>query len=90
VQCYKQLEDLATFIYMRLRKKNSPVLTHLTKIREIKNMSSNVECLGETPFTGMFITKNYNCNLHLDTDDYSYCFFIWLGQNGENLCFNLF
>jgi len=85
LQAIRGLDSL--YLYA-VEKKFSHILTHLSKIQEMENMPSNVECSSETPFTRMSITKNYNCNRHCDTDDYNYCFFIWLNQNGENLCFD--
>lgn len=32
----------------------------------------------QTPFTGVAITKDYNCAPHLDSSDYGFSFVLWL------------
>ena len=46
-------------------------------------MKSGEGCMGNSLFTRISITKDYNCNVHIDTNDFLYIFFIWLGNNGE-------
>jgi hypothetical protein len=43
--------------------------------------------LANTPFTTMCVTRDYNCNIHTDSDDVSYGFFIWFGAHGMYLFF---
>ena len=81
--CYKQLEQLMELINNGLEHKFSSILCHLYAIREQEGVKSGEGCMGNSPFTGISITKDYNCNVHNDTIDFSYCFFIWLGNNGE-------
>jgi hypothetical protein len=35
-----------------------------------------------SPFTGISITQDNHCNVHTDSNDFSYSFFVWLGANG--------
>jgi hypothetical protein len=55
--------------------------------------------MGQSPFTGISITRDYYCNVYSDTNDFSYSFFVWLGVDGKSnvdffhfyyLCYVLF
>ena len=81
--CYKQSEQLVELINTDLKRKFSSILHHLYAIREQEGKKSGEGCMGNSPFTAISITKDYNCNVHIDTNDFSYCFFIWLRNNGE-------
>ena len=65
-----------------LERKFSSISRHLYAIQE-HGVKSGEGCMGNCPFMGISITKDYNCNVYNDTNDFSYCLFIWLGNNGE-------
>ena len=54
-------------------------------VRSKENLPQHVAWVGESPFIGMSITRDYTCNPHIDEDDLDYGFFIWLGANGKFL-----
>ena len=83
LDCYKQSEQLVELINSGFECKFSSILRHLYAIREYEGVKSRDGCMGNSPFTGISITKDYNCNVHNDTNDFLYSFFIWLGNNGE-------
>ena len=70
--CYKQLEQLVELINTGLKRKFSSILRHLYAIREQEGVKFGEGCMGNSPFTGISITKDYNCNMHIDTNDFSY------------------
>ena len=81
--CYKRLEQLVELINNGLERKFSSILCHLYVIREHEGVKLGEGWMDNSPFIGISITKDYNCNVHNDTNDFSYCFLIWLGNNGE-------
>jgi hypothetical protein len=65
------------------------IFDHLYKIRETEGVSPNEGCMGQSPFTGISITRDYHCNVHSDTNDFSYSFFIWLGADGKSFLLSI-
>ena len=84
MHCYHGADLLATMLCERLIVLFPNVFKHLEDVLTEEGIGEgdNVR-LGNTPFTTMCVTKNYHCNIHTDTDDVSYGFFIWLGQPGK-------
>jgi hypothetical protein len=60
------------------------IFYHLYKIREIERVSLNEDCMSQSPITGISITRDYQCNVHSDTNDLSYSFFVWLSADSKS------
>jgi hypothetical protein len=81
--CYHRADQLAALLCDHLKIQFPNVFKHLESILEEEGIGDedNVR-LGNTPFTTMCITRDYDCNIHADTNDVSYGFFIWFGSSG--------
>jgi len=56
------------------------VFKHLHDVLHEKGIDKEDNVIiGNTPFTTICITKNYHYNIHTDSEDVSYEFFIWFG-----------
>jgi hypothetical protein len=98
-ECYHRSEKLVKILSAALQHDFGHIFDHLYKIRETEGVSPNEGCMGQSPFTGISITRDYHCNVHSDINDFSYSFFVWLGADGKStvdfcyfyyLCFLLF
>jgi hypothetical protein len=58
------------------------IFDHLYKIRENERVSPNEGCMSNSSLIKISITQDYHCNIHSDTNDFSYSFFVWLSANG--------
>jgi len=57
-----------------LKRKFQPINSQLYQIRANEGIGLNEDCMGNFPFTGISITKDYNCGMHTDINDFSYVF----------------
>jgi len=65
-------------------KRNFPsVFEHLENVCAIKDMQTNDSRIGESPFSCLAVTKDYKMNVHRNRNDFSYGFFLWLGESGK-------
>jgi hypothetical protein len=83
-ECYCRSEKLVKLLSTALQRDFGYIFDHLYKIRETEGVSPNEGCMGQSPFTGISITRDYHCNVHSDTNDFSYSFFVWLGADGKS------
>jgi hypothetical protein len=58
-------------------------ITYLQNLRKIEGLEDEEGCIGHSPFTGFFVSRDYDCDLYDDQNDHSYGFIIWLGKEGE-------
>lgn len=79
-KCYTRSELLVAAVYAGLERSFKSIIQHLFKIREVEGVAKGEGCMGGSPFTGVSITRDYNCSVHNDANDFSYSFFIWLGD----------
>jgi len=66
-----------------LKKHFPSIFEHLENARAIERMQSSDSRIGDSPFTALAITEDYKVKVHRDANDYSYGFFLWLGQSGK-------
>ena len=78
--CYKLSEEFASFLSERLRCKFPTVFEQLEKIKEAKGFLSTEASIGASSFTSFTVTRDYNCKLHIDKDDYDLGFIIWIQE----------
>lgn len=56
-------------------------------------MAKGEGCMDGSPFTGVSLTRDYHCGAYTDANDFSYSFFIWLGDgtvvDGKGVHFHL-
>jgi hypothetical protein len=83
-ECYRRSEKLVKLLSTALQRDFGYIFDHLYKIRETEGVSPNEGCMGQSPFTGISITRDYHCNVHSDTNDFFYSFFVWLGADGKS------
>lgn len=83
MECYRRSDELVQMVNEGLKRKFEPIINYLYKIRRNEELKPEEGCLGNSPFTSLSLTKNYNCAVHTDVNDISYSFFIWLGQDGK-------
>jgi hypothetical protein len=88
-ECYTKSEKLVETVSTGLKRHFLPIFQHLYQIRKDEGVAVNEGCMGNSPFTGISITKDYHCSVHNDSNDFSYSFFIWLGD-GKFLYSTLF
>jgi hypothetical protein len=81
--CYILGENLAHRLHVHLQRLFPSIFRHLEMVRSKELMPDDVGRLAGSPFTGMSVTLDYSCRAHLDDDDVSYCFIVWLGSAGE-------
>jgi hypothetical protein len=67
-----------------------PIFDHLYQIRESEGVNPKERCMGHSPFTSISITQDYHCNMHTDSNDFFYSFFVWLSTNGTLFFITLF
>ena len=74
--CYKLLEEFASFLLEILQCKFPTVFEQLEKIKEVEGFLSTKASIGASPFTSFTVTHDNNCKLHIDKDDYDLGFII--------------
>jgi hypothetical protein len=79
-ECYTKSEKLVETVSTGLKRHFLPIFQHLYQIRKDEGVAVNEGCMGNSPFTGISIIKDYHCSVHNDSNDFSYSFFIWLGD----------
>lgn len=79
-ECYTRSERLVAAVCEGLQRHFESIFQHLYKIREVEGVAKGEGCMGGSPFTGVSVTRDYNCSVHTDANDFSYCFFVWLGD----------
>jgi hypothetical protein len=79
-ECYTKSEKLVEIVNTGLKRHFLPIFQHLYQIRKDEGVAINEGCMGNSPFIGISITKDYHCSVHNDSNDFSYNFFIWLGD----------
>ena len=55
----------------------------LQNLRKIEGLEDEEGCIGNSPFTGLSISRYYDCDLYDDQNDHTYGFIFWLGKEGE-------
>jgi hypothetical protein len=76
-ECYKRSEKLIQLVSTTLWRYFVHISNHLDKIWKTKGVSFNEGCMDQSLFTGISITHDYYCNIHNDSNDFSYSFFVW-------------
>ena len=89
-KCYSEGHKLSLSLCNHLKKLFPRVFDHLEMVRSKENLPEHVARVGESPFTGMIIKRDYTCNPYTHEDDLNYGFFMWLGANGKFLSNFLF
>lgn len=92
-ESYIRFERLVATVSTGLQRHFKPIFQHLYKIREAEGVAPNEACMGGSPFTRVSVTGDYHCAVYNDSNNFSYSFFIWLGDgtmvNGKGVCFHL-
>jgi hypothetical protein len=58
-----------------------PIFDHLYQIRESKGVNPEEEYMEHSLFISISIIQDFHCNVHTDSNDFSYNFFVWFGAN---------
>jgi hypothetical protein len=80
IESYTKSEKLVETVSTGLKRDFLPIFQHLYQIRKDEGVAANEGCMGNSSFTGISIIKDYHCSVHNDSNDFSYSFFIWLGD----------
>jgi hypothetical protein len=75
-KCYKWSKKLVQLVNTTLLRHFVHIFYHLYKIREIEGVSPNEGCMDQSPFSRISITRGYHYNIHSDTNNFSYSFFV--------------
>jgi hypothetical protein len=84
VEYYKRSKKSVQLMNTTLQCHFVQIFYHFYKIQETERVSPNEGCTGQSPFIGISITHDYYCNIHSDTNDFSYNFFVWLSTDGKS------
>jgi hypothetical protein len=84
IECYKRSEKLVQLVSTTLWCHFVQIFYHLYKIHWTEGVNPNEDCMGKSPFIGISISRDYHCNVHSDTNDFSYNFFVWFGIDGKS------
>jgi hypothetical protein len=83
--CYTYGENLAHRLHLHLKRLFPSIFEHLEIVRSEELMPRGVGRVADSPFTGVSVTLDHSSRLHVDEDDVSYCFIVWLGSDGRFL-----